>query len=491
MVNKSEVAAETGEKFQYGDSFNLASATALQKPSLWTRRMFQLYGCLLIAILNAAVNGYDGSVMSSINSYTQYREYFNFSLTAGTPSTALQLEILSDHFLPDPAVTGKVVDGACFFGAAVIIIGTIVQATSQNLAAFMIGRFMLGVGAALGPSAALPYVSEMAHPSFRGSMTGVYTTFYWIGAITGTWGLQSTRWLMANDRHEEALQVMAKYHGEGDQNSPLVQLEFHEMLQEISKTGADKRWWDFRELFNTREVCYRTMLVVSIAIFGQGFGNGAVSYYCPQMLAGAGMQSLISLAGSWIGAAYVDKWGRRPVLLVSTSIIVLLFAIVTALNATNLQTLDGTLTAKSTVQANAQIAMVFLFSFVAAVGWTPMQGLYAVEALRYESRSKGMAVYTLWTKITGFYNTFVTSIAFTGVEWKYYFLFIFWDTFTLIYIYFLYVETKNRTLEEMTEIFTAPNPVKFSLQKKNAFPEIFDANDDENDGAALPAETKM
>lgn len=75
-----------------------------------------------------------------------------------------------------------------FFGASVIIVGTIIQATSTNLAAFMIGRFMLGVGAALRPSAALPYVSGMAHPAFRGSMTGVYTTFYWIGAIPGTFG---------------------------------------------------------------------------------------------------------------------------------------------------------------------------------------------------------------------------------------------------------------------------------------------------------------
>lgn len=32
-----------------------------------------------------------------------------------------------------------------FLGAGVIIIGAIVQATSQNLAAFMIGRFMLGM----------------------------------------------------------------------------------------------------------------------------------------------------------------------------------------------------------------------------------------------------------------------------------------------------------------------------------------------------------
>lgn len=34
---------------------------------------------------------------------------------------------------------------------------------------------------------------------------------------------------MANDRTEEALDIMAKYHGEGDRNSPIVQLEFEEM----------------------------------------------------------------------------------------------------------------------------------------------------------------------------------------------------------------------------------------------------------------------
>ena len=36
---------------------------------------------------------------------------------------------------------------------------------------------------------------------------------------------------MANDRPEEALDVMAKYHGEGDRNSPIVQLEYREMLR--------------------------------------------------------------------------------------------------------------------------------------------------------------------------------------------------------------------------------------------------------------------
>ncbi|ATZ46680.1 hypothetical protein BCIN_02g00620 [Botrytis cinerea B05.10] len=496
----------------------LADATAKQKPSLWTWRMGQLCIILFLATLNAAVNGYDGSVMSSINSYAQYRSYFGFDLTEGTPATGIVYAMFTIGNLVGAGFAGPAADWkgrrwGMFLGAGVIIIGAIVQATSQNLAAFMIGRFMLGVGAAMGPSSALPYVSEMAHPSFRGSMTGVYTTFYFVGAIPGTfipyatsyidgspaWRIplwlqmtfsgivfisvlflpESPRWLVANDRHEEALNIMAKYHGEGDRSSPLVQLELREMMEEISKTGADKRWWDFRELFDSKEVRYRTMLTCAIALFGQWTGNGPVSYYYPQMLAGAGiennhtqlllqgMQSVLSFIGALLGAAYTDHWGRRPQLLISTSLISLLFLIILILNALNTTTDPEThlTVAKSAAASNAEIAMIFLFSFVFAVGWTPMQGLYAVEVLRYESRAKGMAVYTLVGNVAGFYNTFVTGIAFSGAGWRYYYLFVFWDLLEVAFIYFFFVETKGRTLEELTEIFNAVNPVKYSLKK--------------------------
>ncbi len=57
---------------------------------------------------------------------------------------------------------------------------------------------------------------------------------------------------------------MAKYHGEGDRDSPIVQLEFLEMMDDISITGSDKRWWDYRDLFNSKEVRYRSMLVIAM-----------------------------------------------------------------------------------------------------------------------------------------------------------------------------------------------------------------------------------
>lgn len=96
----------------------------------------------------------------------------------------------------------------------------------------------------------------------------------------------------------------------------------------------------------------------------------------------------------------------------------------------------------------------------------PLQALCPVEVLRYESRPKAMRFYNFWVNIAGFYNIFATQIALTGARWKYYFLFIFWDIFEFAFIYFIFVETKNRTLEESMEFFNAEKPVAFLLQKK-------------------------
>ena len=80
-----------------------------------------------------------------------------------------------------------------FIGAAIIIIGTIVQATCHNLGGFMAGRFILGFGVAITASAGPAYVSEMAHPAYRGTMTAVYNTFWFMGGIPGTFVPYGTR----------------------------------------------------------------------------------------------------------------------------------------------------------------------------------------------------------------------------------------------------------------------------------------------------------
>lgn len=207
-----------------------------------------------------------------------------------------------------------------------------------------------------------------------------------------------------------------------------------------------------------------------------------------------GMQNVVSFAGAITGALITDRIGRRVQLLSSTSIVVVLFVIVLVLNSINVvQTPNGD-AAKSSSAAIAEIAMIYIFGFVISAGWTPNQAMYPVECLRYEARAKGMGMYNVskaysrfrtkvplvstrnitqidsfshqfCVNIAGFYNTFVTGIAFTNAGWKYYFLFVFWDVFECLVIYFLFVETRKRTLEELTEIFRAKNPVKHSLEQ--------------------------
>lgn len=194
--------------------------------------------------------------------------------------------------------------------------------------------------------------------------------------------------------------------------------------EDISLTGSDKRWWDYRELFNSKPVRYRTMLVVAMAFFGQWSGNGPVSYYYPQMLQGAGVtdsqtrllyngcQNVVSFGGAVLGAVFTDKWGRRPQLLVSTGIIVVLFIMILCINATNIYTdpLDGVVKAKQASLAKLEIAVIFIFGFVISAGYTPLQALYPVEVLQYESRAKGMGFYNFWVNIAGFYVCFPPSI---------------------------------------------------------------------------------
>ncbi len=77
-----------------------------------------------------------------------------------------------------------------------------------------------------------------------------------------------SRWF-AHDRPDKAKEILVKYHGDGNPDSPMVALEMAEMQEVVSATGSDKRFWDFRDLFNSPGARYRTLLVVCVAWFSR------------------------------------------------------------------------------------------------------------------------------------------------------------------------------------------------------------------------------
>ena len=83
---------------------------------------------------------------------------------------------------------------------------------------------------------------------------------------------ESPRWLIINDRAEEGLRVLAKYHGDGDEQDPVVQLQYHEIIEQSKLFRSENPWWDYRELFNTRAARWRIAMVIGMSFIGQWSG---------------------------------------------------------------------------------------------------------------------------------------------------------------------------------------------------------------------------
>lgn len=478
-----------------------------------SRSSLQLYAILLVAFMGSMSNGFDGQVMSAVNGMSQYLDYFGIDGKdagggVGTV-TAIIFGIYSIGSIVGVVVAGPVSDrfgrrGGMFTGAIITIIGAIVVTVAKNQSYLLGGRFWLGFGVAITTTAAPSYVVEMSVPQWRGRLTGLYNTFYYSGSIlcTGisiaTGRLQSTRsfraplaiqivpvgiiilfvwiipesprWLFAHGRVDEARKILGKYHGAGDEHAPLVELEIREFEEGIKLDGSDKRWWDYKDLFNTRNARYRTFMMLLMGFTGQWSGNG-LGYFLTVLFSNAGVKTqerrlvlnfvntLISAAGALIGTSLCDHVGRRTQWFYGTLLLPGLLAVVTGCTA------KFGVEGSNPAGANAAIAFIFLFGFFYSLAYTPLQALYPSECLSYETRAKGMALYAFAVSCASFLNTYAGPIALGNITWRYYIVYVVWDLFEAAVIWWCAVETKGRTLEELNEIFEDPHPVRASLAK--------------------------
>ena len=90
MDEKQTYTAAATEKALDGELVvevdNVAFADAVAKSNVrpFTRRMLTLYFFCFVATLNSCINGYDGSLMGSINAMESYKNKFNTQETGTT-----------------------------------------------------------------------------------------------------------------------------------------------------------------------------------------------------------------------------------------------------------------------------------------------------------------------------------------------------------------------------------------------------------------------
>ncbi|KAK1995246.1 general substrate transporter, partial [Colletotrichum falcatum] len=487
-------------------SVALAAALAERPPNIWSPNMIKLYCILAIGYLVSTMNGFDSSLMGSQNAMPQYQKTFGLNGAGSTTGIVFMIyqvgQVVSFPFC-SPLADGYGRRVCIFVGCFIVLVGTAIQTPANTLGQFIAGRFVLGFGASLASAAGPAYIVELAHPKYRGTMAGAYNTFWWLGNILAGWttygtnenldnswawriptlvqaGMpavvmcfilffpESPRWLISHDRAEEALAILAKYHGDGDASSPIVQLQYQEIVEDNRLTKDENPWWDMRELVHTRAARYRLYMMIAMAFFGQWSGNNVVSYFMPEMFKQAGITSdstqllltainpIFCLIAAIYGATLLDRLGRRFMMLAGLTGALAAYVMLTAF------------TAESTRNQNLAygvIVSIYLFGIVFSWGFTPLQTLYAVECMENRTRAKGSALSFLFLNIAIIINTYGISVGIEKLGYKLYIVYIGWICVEIALIYFFFVETAGKTLEELKTIFEAPNPRKESTKK--------------------------
>lgn len=150
-------------------------------------------------------------------------------------------------------------------------------------------------------------IAELSYPVHRGRYTSAFWTMYYLGAILASWttfGTQSIasnmswriptilqagfpivqltgyfflpespRWLIANDRKDEAHEILARFHAAGDLTSPLVVREMSEIVDtiELEKEAQGTGWGALVATPGNRK---RLFIVICLGTFAQWNGIG-------------------------------------------------------------------------------------------------------------------------------------------------------------------------------------------------------------------------
>lgn len=272
-------------------------------------------------------------------------------------------------------VTGMVVslyDVGCFIGAMsigyladqygrertlsrasiVFIAGAIIQAASYDIPTITIGRLILGYGVGACAAGVPLYVSEIAPAKLRGRIIDIEQMILCLGELVAFWldygfaylktpdwwriplAIQvipaallavgcwvwvppSPRWLVQQDRHACAREVLAQFHGD-----EAATLEMQEIAESVSfeKTVVKATTWG--DMFR-RPVLKVTLLGTGVQFFQQITGTNSILYYSPSLFERGGIQDahtrnlatggigIVLFVFSWVPIYAFDRLGRK------------------------------------------------------------------------------------------------------------------------------------------------------------------------------------
>ncbi|KAK4463210.1 general substrate transporter [Cladorrhinum samala] len=439
-------------------------------------------------------SGFDSSMMNSLQAVKSWTDYFD-NPTAGRLGLLNAMyslgALMAIPFIPTVSqYLGR--RRTILLASVIMCLGAGLQAGSRNTDMFLASRWVLGFGIPFAIVNASSMIGELSYANERAIMTSLFNASWFVGAIiaagttygtfqmssTWAWRLpsllqlipslfqitfmywcpESPRWLVSQDRGDEAFAILQKYHSEGPDGDEFVRLEYAQIQSTIAqeKELASKFVW--ADVVRDPPMRRRFMIAAIVGFFTQWSGNGLLSFYMKKILAlvnitnNRTVQQIILSNTCWgfINAVPIaliaPRFPRRTMFLtctIGTAVVYVVWTVASARAAIE----------NSTRAAIPVLVFIFVYSPFYNIGWNALAYTYMVELFPFQQRSKGIAIEQLTVRFAVFFNTYVNPIALDGIGWKYYIVYCVWILIEILTVYTLFPETHNRTLEELSFMF--------------------------------------
>lgn len=437
---------------------------------------FALFAAAVTAI-GGFLFGYDTAVINGANTYLKTHMQLNPAQEGLAAASAILGCIPGAMFagcLSDRYGRKKLLFVCALLYAASALLSAIPRTFEQFLAARFIGGLGIGASSLVCPV----YIAEISPEKWRGRLgsffqmgivIGIFLTLFvnrliqgmgdeiWNTTTGWRWMLglevvpamgfllmlftvpESPRWLCQKGREPEALLVLEKMGGAGHAAAELAAI----------RAAASSEEGRFSELFS-RDY-FRPLLIAALLMaFSQFCGINAIMYYSTRIFESAGaaknsaFQSsvwigLINLVFTFVAIAFVDRAGRKPLLVVGSFIQTLALASVGWMFYTHRSGIGLLL-----------CILLFIAAFAMAMGPIPWILCSEIFPNKIRGRAMSAATFTIWASCYIVAQTFpmLNESRHIGPALTFW-IYSAVSLASFVFVLLMVPETKGRTLEEI------------------------------------------